>query len=445
MKKSRILLKTGLVIVLAVILVSLSVSVPTFSWFARPNGTNGESLSYKIPYKDANGADESMIAYDGSGVTMETFVSNDDGVTFSDTAAAPATEGTLGTQPYDFNNPSAGSNRIYYKTTLTNSNSTPQNVSLYIKNFRTGTSGQHVCVGVNVPIKSFKNYTNYGIPKPAPSKNTAAGSTDKRIYFETYSDSENWNSTNGGFRVYYAESNVSSNPSYKEMTKCPGRQYMYYADLPANANQAFFTAKNTDGGTNYLRSQTFTNLAGDGLSSTQSLLFKNAKWYDQTYNNLHVDVQKTDGAYISEYYNSASLGKGESIALGLSSSQYGGSSIAYSVVSGGSNITLDTSTGNVTAKAAGEAKIRYTVTSQHSDTVTKDCTINIKDYSGNDVTIQNAPIVTNLLIPGTSANTGTDAHNNVQDVYWFIQNGDEMYGAADDDAHYYLDGIYLGL
>ena len=444
MKKMRVFLKTGVIVFLTFVLIAVSVSAPTFSWFIRPNGSSGNALTYQIPYKDASGADENMVAYDGSGVTMATYVSYDDGVTFSGTAAPPATSGTLGTQPYDFNNPQAQSNRVYYKTTLTNNHSSPQNVSLYIKNFKTGSTG-NVCVGVNVPIKAFKNYSQYGLPKPDPSKN-ASSSTDKRIYFQTDEAFSNWKPSEGGFRVYYAPSNVSSSSSYKQLTICPGRTNMYYADLPSDANQAFFTSKNSNGSISYQRSQTFTNLSGDGLSSTQSLLFKIADWYDKTYNNVHIDVEKTTGAYITEYYSTATLGKGESLDLGLPSTQYGGGTLAYSFVSGNSNISLNTSTGAVTGTAAGTAKIRYSVQSQHSDTVYKECTITVKDYSsGSDTTIQAAPIVTNLLIPGTNANASSNDHNNVQDVYWFIQNGDEMYGAADKDAHYQLDEIYLGL
>ena len=48
MKKSRIILKTLLVLVLAVILLTMSISGPTFSWFERPKSKEGGALA---PYE----------------------------------------------------------------------------------------------------------------------------------------------------------------------------------------------------------------------------------------------------------------------------------------------------------------------------------------------------------------------------------------------------------
>lgn len=139
MKRKSNLLKLLLIMVLAIAIVAFAVGSPTFSWFQRPISATGKSLDYGIS------AGDNITAYDGSSVTMQTYVSNDDGITFSSTAADPATSGTL-----------TPASRVYYKTVLTNSNKTKeQNVSLYIRNLVTGTSGQ-CCVGTYVPVKSFK-------------------------------------------------------------------------------------------------------------------------------------------------------------------------------------------------------------------------------------------------------------------------------------------------
>ena len=157
MKKASILLKTAVVVVLTAVIVILSLGVPTFSWFTRPQSQSGGSVEYTIPAEDA------PVAYDGhgtnaNGVTMTTYISSDDGITFSDEATPPAAvdftvaanrQKTLGT--------TSPSNRVYYKTILTNNSSEDQNVSMYVKNFNTGSTGE-ACIGVNVTINAFNNF-----------------------------------------------------------------------------------------------------------------------------------------------------------------------------------------------------------------------------------------------------------------------------------------------
>jgi len=458
MKKSNSFGLKLMVLVLALVLLVVCISSSSFSWFARPQSGSGNSLKFNYLLSGESG----MVAYDGSGITMKHEISTDDGLHFTALADNDAMnpENPISNKPIPVGttNTTTGymeGNRIYYKTTLTNNNNSPQNVSLYIKDFNTGDSGS-VCVGVNEPIKAFKNYSYLGDPKPAPSKTSTAGPTTKRIYYETYSGRTNsWYRTDKNPLIYYGNGNTNSNKELTWIKDGTGTK-MFYVDVPSNTTQCYFTVGNDWNNTNYKRSQTFTDLTGDGLSRTQSLLFKVQDWYDQTYNNCHLDVEQTGGAYLNEYYNTAQLGVGDTLDLSLGQGQYGysvGNRVSYSVVSGGSYITLDTTTGVVTGRAAGTAKIKYTIRSQHynaisssqKDVITAECTITVKDYAAAANTIANAPIVTNLLIPGKSSITEQKPYANVQDVYWFIQNGDEMYGAATAEAKYSHSGIYLGL
>lgn len=465
MKKSGFTVKTVFVIVLAVALLVLSIGTPSFSWFARTTSPNtisqtGKNLSLNI----ADG--DNMIAYDGSGVAMASYRSNDDGVSFPaenpenevdfDSEDSTDRSGTLGFQSFD-DNPTTP-NRIYYKTKLINKKTVPQVVSLYIKDFHTGgEAGTAVCVGVNVPIKAFKNYS-FDTPRPDPVATTARGTTTKRIYFQTYADRNNWNTQNN-FAVYYG---ANSPDSHKDLTKCKpsdSNDYLYYADLPADTNQLYFVSKD-NANPNYKRSQTFTNLTGDGLSATQSLIFKHSGKYDsQKYNNAQFSVQKTTGIYVSKYYKTANMGVPtatvtDTLDLHLSSSMYGGQSITYSLAACEPEgcVTLNTTTGVVTANnlvggiSEGTATLRYTITSQYGESSTFDCSIKVKASQGSANTVANAPIVTNLYIPAaTTANEVNTDGSNVQEVYWFIQNGDEMYGAATQNAQYSLGGVYLGV
>lgn len=451
MRNSTLTAKKLLVVVLAVVLAAVCVGTSTFSWFGRPVSGSGNALSYAVSDAD------DMVAYDGHGITMTHEFSSNDGVTF-ESIAAPHTTRTLGTQPYDYNNPTALSNRVYYKTTLMNTTTSPQNVSLYIQGLNTGSDGE-VCVGVNEPIKAFKNYSHMDNPKPSPSSTIAEGPTTKRIYFETYSGRiNNWYRTDKLPQVCYGTAttdmgNNGSNANWTELTwrKNGSGSKLYYADLPANTEQLFFTVGDDWGGSPYKRSQTFTSLSGDGLSRTQSLIFKVADWYDQTYDNCHVDKEKVKGLFLTNYYNAASLGKGDTINLSLLEQWYGGgsgstdSSVSYSITSGSAYASVNSS-GVVTGLAKGTATLTYTVTSQHEDTLTKTCTITVNEYNSSQTYVENAPIVTNLLIPAatTEGQRNTDG-SNVQEVYWFIQNGDEMYGTADENATYTIRGVYLGV
>jgi hypothetical protein len=81
--------------------------------------------------------------------------------------------------------------------------------------------------------------------------------------------------------------------------------------------------------------------------------------------------------------------------------------------------------------------LKYTVTSYYGDTKVISVKVTVKSNSSTE-TIPAAPIVTNLLLAASGDNA-------TQDVYWFIQNGDEMYGKANGNGSYTLDGIYLGV
>jgi hypothetical protein len=429
MGKSRLKAKKYLVLMLAVILAGVTVATSSFSWFTRPGSSTGKALKLAIPYKSG----EYMTAYDGSSVTMNTYVSTNEGVSWSQNPAPPATQGTL-----------APNTRVYYKTVLANTSANPQNVSLYIKNLVTGSSG-YCCVGVNEPIKAFKNYSQYGFVKPSPSKSSAIGWNTKRIYFKAGGNNSSYDNESTGWSDgnYYVcsgtsstdiDSNNGSAGTYNQFHKIGtgvATSSVYYADIPADHNKLFICVQNWN--RDCERTQTFTNLSGDGLTATKSIYYELNSTYTG-YHNAWANKSDAVGANLLNYYNTSSLGVGESINLGLTNSDYSGT-LTYSVVSGSNYITLNTSTGAITGEAPGTAKIRYTVQSNYGETRYKECTITVKSYAGSNNTIQNAPIVTNLLIPA----------NTEQNIYWFIQNGDETYSRPTGNVNYQLECIYLGV
>lgn len=92
----------------------------------------------------------------------------------------------------------------------------------------------------------------------------------------------------------------------------------------------------------------------------------------------------------------------------------------------------------------GSATLTYTVTSQYGETATQDAVVTVNHFTGSQ-TIKAAPIVTNLIIPPATTENVADNNKNQLEVYWFIQNGDDMYASSAGDVEYELDGIYLGV
>lgn len=455
MKNHSLTTKKLLIVALAVILLVTCFSSSTYSWFTtstssntRPNSSSGKSLSLTLPAQEA-GANAALTAYDGSGVTMNTYLSTDDGVTFSETPAAPATSGSLGT--------TSPSNRIYYKTEIINGKTTPQNVSLYIKNFApTSTSGANVCVGTNEPVKSFKNYSMTGVTIPAPTK-TQWNTTTKRVYFCPTARVKSGNAYDahrsawGGTDFWVKSGNDINNSvtTSTQMTRCSSSSDYYYADIPWNENQLYFSrVDNVTQG--YERTQSFTDLYSDGLSTTQSLMFYTNGDYND-YNNAWAGKETCTGANVATFYNNVTISNvsGQEVYVNLESGWYSSqATISYS--SSNTGVFTINSSGKIVPVAAGTAYIQYTVTSQYgesrvfgSSSLTK---VTVNTVNTNTSTIKAAPIVTNLLIPAaTTANTVNSDQSNVQVVYWFIQNGDPLYGAATATGTYTLSGIYLGL
>ena len=444
MKNKKLTGKKIMVVVLAAILFGTCISAPTFSWFTRPKleYTNGKAMNFTIPnsvyYAPGSSTQTTAApkAYSGNGVSMATYKSTNDGVSFSDTAAAPDTTGTLGT--------TSPSNRVYYKTTITNTSGTVQNVSLYIKDFTPG--GEAVCVGTNVPVKAFKNYSLYGVTIPPPTKNQADGDK-KRVYFEPLGRVGSGNqydahrTTWGGSNFYVFSSTDGSSFTRTTMTVTPNYSGIYYADINWDHNQCYFACATSP--QNYQRTQTFTNLYGDGLTMTQSLLFYTNGTYTDL-NNAWAGKEYCQGASFAHYYKDITIAavSGQSIDVGLTrGTDYQSKSDTNVTYTRGSTAITVTNAGVITPNtgisATTTTTLRYRATSYYGDYRDQTVNVTVKKVT-NTSAIKAAPIVTNLLL----AASGDHA---TQDVYWFIQNGDSMYGAASGSATYSLAGIYLGV
>lgn len=428
----RLISKTVLVIVLTVALCAASVSTPTFSWYTRPASADGGAIVL------GGTAGVTYNISTGEGVTMTTVAGVHDSqtntVTYGDTATDLTGSQTL----------AKGETR-YYCTTITNSSTADQNVSLYLSNVDLGTKlSGNFCVGVNGPMRTYKSYakvTNEG------SKGSEITREFMRIYFRphTASGSSDVNWSGKSYNLVYG---VGKEPdTYVAMTATTTTD-VYYADIPSDATQVFVAVK--DYSESWQRTQTFTDIKGDGLSTTQSLLLYLNGSYDSTaYNNAQASKEKVVGANIYKYYDTITVPVGQTYSAALSSSNYSGSTIRYYDDDSYLDIfTAVETTGVITAKAVGTSYLYTKVTGAFGDTLEVKTTVKVI-ASFSDASKLDVPVITNCKIDKSTSQASdvnvegepveTVILNGVETVYWYIKND------STTSLTYSLDGIYLSL
>ena len=427
MKKSKIILA----VVLAAVLAITCISVPTFSWFTRPQSLSGEKMV--LQNKNA------YTAYNGRGVTISTMSSasgagEDTYTTACTDSASLSVTGNTGTGI-------GAKKRKYFCTTITNGSGTEQNVSLYVRKLSIPTDGTNgtLALGVNGPTRSYRDYSTL-----AKANREATRSGTMRIYFEKDNYVLGWGGTS--FYICWARSGVTldgtgSNGTYYKMTHVGGNNNpnQYYADIPSDATSAFFAVENwgtnDNGNPNYAqRTELLTSLTG--VSETTSMVYK-LKNEQASNNNQKVQGSSVIPPSVSRYYSSVSVPNNDStVDITLQSGWYTGGSVAY--YSGDTNL-FGVVNGKIipVAGKTGTAKL-YTkvIGGSYPDTlqVETDITITASGYyEFNDV-----PIVRNITIPAEISNT--DAHEGEVKVYWYVINN-----SSSNKLRYTIDEVYLGL
>lgn len=404
MKKSKIILVASLSLVLCL----LCASTTTFSWFTRPQSKTGNSLEWSASYD----------ASDGSGISMVTYESEDDGATFNEN---PVTS---------FSNTSgiAKGQRKYYRTDITNKGNYDQSVSLYLSNLSFSAPVQgNFYLGVNSPLKTYKNYTPGTILGDVSYEKTNKGTM--RVYFQPQNK---WTETN-------LVVNIGS--SEIVLTSCGTDEYgnaTYYADIPATVSDIYFAVQgHTE---NYQRTQT-QNLKSltPALTQTQSLVFWLPGGTDTTYGNMNVSYSgEITGGNIVNYYRTITLPKGKTFSAALAKgSEYIGSTITYS--SGNAGVfTVVGSSGLITAQKEGTATLTTKVKGSYGDEIEVKTDVIVTDNNQtNAYSVSDVPIVTNLKV---AAGAGTEDGTTTESVYWYIKNDSNTSGLK-----YTISDVYLTL
>ena len=413
MKKTKIII----VSVLAVILCVMCVTTSTFSWFTRPQTMKGDSLGWKINY------DTSV----GSGVTMKTYASIDGGSTYNEAQKITSFSNSSGI---------AAGGRVWYRTDITNNGASPQSVSLYLSKLTLPENAQgSFCLGVNNPLKTYKNYSLGGGTSTTDILNEKHSNSKMRIYFQPKSSTMSEPDVNWKGKNYYVCYGVSASPSsYLALTQI-GTTGTYYADIPSTATQLFISVQ--DWKQSYQRTQTFTDIKSDGQSQTQSLVFYlNGSYDSSAYNNAQADKSQVNGANIVNYYSKITIPAKKTFPAALASgTDYIGSEIKY-VSSNSAVFTVDTS-GNITAVSEGTATLTTKITgADFSDTVSVVTTVTVtKATTVATDGITDVPIITNVKVNGIS----DVGEATTESIYWYIKNDGS--GALT----YTIEDVYLTL
>lgn len=418
MKKSKVIIA----IVLAVVFVMLCVSVPTFSWFTRPQSQTGEKMMLE--------SKGNYTGYSGKSVTIATYPS-DNGFDYS--TSSTTSYGGSGISPH---------NRKYFRTTITNSSGSVQDVSLYANSLSIPTSNNGtLALGVNGPTRSYRDYSELA------TLQTYSDRDSMRIYFQKPKNNTPTGWTGTEFYICWGDNlnSTGSNGTYYHMTYCgeSSGYYNYYSDIPMSATQAFFACENwgtngSDGHENWAqRTPTLTNLYSDGQSQLQSVVYQlsNTVSNGNTQIGSHFNV---NGACINHYYNNifvavgntydASLGNTTNIPTrnGYSANHIG--TLKY--YSGNTSVfTVNENTGVITAVGAGDAKL-YTKAVGGSYSDEQQVETNVTVTADANYVFYDVPIVRNVLIPSDGS----------VDVNWYVINNSDTTSLS-----YSIDSLYLGM
>ncbi len=439
MKKSKVILA----IVLAVVLLITILSVPTFSWFSRPQSQSGEKMVLN--------SDNVYTAYNGMNVSITT-KSSTTGKSDSYTTSVSDSTGLSGSGITTHN-------RKYFRTTIANTaqGAVEQNVSLYAKTLSiptgaTGGANGTLALGVNGPTRSYRDYSSLA------TKTSFSTRDAMRVYFQKpkYNTPNGWSGTE--FYICWNEDTntgiesldaLGSNGTYYKMTYCGEKDnyYNYYVDIPKTATHAFFACENWAEGKQQSdltadnwkkRTQTLWNLGGDGQTQLQSKVYQLTSTVTNGNTQVHTPPYNVDGACINNYYNTIFVTTGSNYNASLAttaniptrdgySANYIGTPHYYS---GNTSVfTVDETTGVITPVAAGEAKL-YTkvVGTSYSDEQQVETTVKVT--AANDYVFNDVPIVRNVKIPAGES----------VDVYWYVINNSET-----TNLRYTIDSLYFGM
>ena len=387
MKKS----KFTLVIVLGLVLCLLCGTTTTFSWFNRPEVQKGESLSWSGDYNVTNGKNITAVTYAAS---------KPDGSEYS-------------TDPFNFSGLTTVSahETKYFCTEVTNTETAPQSISLFLKNSDTNT----LSVGVNSPLRTYKRFTSDSQTTSYVTK-TPSNVNKKNLYIATNVDDPTK-------YTMHTWKNVDTDPTDKELSGYIEGASVNYDNVDYNISYVTIPTEHDH-----------AKLWHDNGNSKEWFGF-DLQITDQ--NNTYVFFEEKEkikfttmkhsdqSAGISSFYSKAEAVVGETFDLSAKAQgtvTYASSNAGVATVDG---------KGLVTAKKAGKTTVTVTSTGAYGDKITAKCNLTVSKKPAKSSYI---PIVTNMKIEGKADNDPV-----VTKVYWYIKND------SASEAKYSLGDVQISL
>lgn len=381
MKKS----KFTLVIVLGLVLCLLCGTTTTFSWFNRPEVQKGDSLSWNGEYNVTNGKNITAVTYAAS---------KPDGSEYS-------------TDPFNFSGLTTVSahETKYFCTEVTNTETAPQSISLFLKNSDTNT----LSVGVNSPLRTYKRFTSDSQTTSYVTK-TPSNVNKKNLYIAT---------------------NVDDPTIYTMHTWKNGTDSISDTDLNGYIEGKSVNYDNVDYKISYVTIPMEHDHAKLWIKNPEKWFGNNLEITDQNNTcvfkaNKSTAMKQSDpSAGISSFYSRAEAVVGETFDLSAKAQ----GTVTYT----SSNIGVATVDGNgqVTANKAGKTTVTVTSTGVYGDVITAKCELTVSKKPAKSLYV---PIVTNMKIEGKADNDPV-----VTKVYWYIKNDTQ------NDAVYSLGDLQISL
>lgn len=380
MKKS----KFTLVIVLGLVLCLLCGTTTTFSWFNRPDVQKGDSLSWHGDYNVTNGKNITAVTYAAS---------KPDGSEYS-------------TDPFNFSGLTTVSahETKYFCTEVTNTETAPQSISLFLKNSDTNT----LSVGVNSPLRTYRRFTSDSQTTSYVTK-TPSNVNKKNLYIAT-------NVPDPTIYTMHTWKNVDTDPTDKELSGYIEGESVNYDNVDYKISYVTISmehnhAKLWDGNKMWY---------GNNLEITDqnnTCVFKA---------NKSTAMKHSDpSAGISSFYSRAEAVVGETFDLRATAQ----GTVTYT--SSNTGVATIDNNGKVIANKAGKTTVTVTSTGAYGDKITAKCELTV---SKKPVKSSYIPIVTNMKIEGC-----TDTDPVVTKVYWYIKND------TASDAEYSLGDMKISL
>ena len=402
MKKSRILFK-----VLVVLIIAAALLIPsTFSWYNHNGSQTGDSMSYSRQKLPVSAGTVSMVTkkyrMDGNKLWYDTkgnkeYVGN----------AIDNTTSTVNASTVQ-----------YYGTTFTNTSTAPAYVNLYLKNF---TNSPTVKIGTLQP-----SLTDKGLSSSVHLKNQNM----VRVYCQ-FANANNWNDSSAKrYLVYKDKTGASHNiqiTSAIDNTNDTGNILQgtatYYVDLPVNATEFYFATDGNNSGFNtsdntvtqpWYRTKTITNIH----SETGYYLTGVAD--DTTWNAQYATFNIPGGISVKTYFDTLTINKNQHAYVTLNKgTNYTGASATYAVTAG-SNITVNGNTGYVTTtNYSGSATITTTIKGSLGDQTT------VTTAVSNPSTLSGVPVALNVEVPGKTTETvdgQSVTTNGTAEIVWYVDN-----------------------